>query len=202
MTDQVGKWAAGLSYGPVLTQTDLYLLDTHLEVNPIIAHNGNTNFHLVFNLATGQTGGFNNEARDRDLPFSQKDQPATLPRIQELILITDLSPWCTIVKNERGVTMSDVCTALWKEYTENNVTDAEFAALPPRLQEQVKRTAQHNSQAGWNMYYSPQQPPQRFRRIDWLREKVYFDGLVKRDSYSVQRLGYQAPNIFFVQLLA
>jgi len=202
MADQVGKWAAGASYGPVLTQTDLYLLDTTLQVNPIIAHNGTTNFHLVFNLATGQTGGFNNNARDRDLPFTQKDQPATLPRVQELILVTELSPWCTIVKNDRGVTMSDVCTALWKEYTETNVTEAEFAALPARLQEQVKRTAQHNAQAGWNMYYSPQQQPNRFRRIDWLREKVYFDGLAKKDTYSVQRLGYKAPNIFIVQLLA
>lgn len=201
MADQVGKWASGMSYGPVLTQTDLYLLDTPLQVNPIIAHNGATKFHLVFNLATGQTGGFNNEARDRDLPFVQKDEPATLPRVQELILITEFSPWCTIVKNERGVTMSDVCTALWKEYTENNVSEAEFAALPPRLQEQVRRTAQHNAQSGWNMYYSPQQPPNRFRRIDWLREKVYFDGLIKKDAYSIQRLGYKAPNIFIVQLL-
>jgi len=188
--------------GPVLSQTDLYLLNTDLQLNPIISHNSDTDFHLVFNLATGQTGGFNNEARDRDLPFVQKDEPATLPRVSELILITDLSPWCTIVKNERGVTMSDMCTALWKEYTENFVTDSEFAALPPRLQEQVKRSAAHNAQASWGgMYYTPQ-PPNRFKRIDWLREKVYFDGLLKRDKYSVDRLGYRAPNIFVVQLLS
>jgi hypothetical protein len=37
---------------------------------------------------------------------------------------------------------------------------------------------------------------------DWLREKVYFDGLAKKDPYSIQRLGYKAPNIFIVQLLA
>jgi len=201
MADQVGRWAAGTSYGPVLSQTDLYLLNTDLHVNPILSSGGDTDFHLVFNLATGQTGGFNNEARDRDLPFVQKDEPATLPRVQELILITELSPWCTVVRNDRGVTMSDVCTALWKEYTDNYVTDGEFAALPPRLQEQVKRTAAHNAQTGWNMYYSPQ-APNRFRRIDWLREKVYFDGLVKRDKYSVDRLGYKAPNIFVVQLLS
>ena len=185
--------------GPVLSQTDLYLLNTDLQVNPIISHNGDTDFHLVFNLATGvfnfilpkvlkftlllgQTGGFNNEARERDLPFVQKDEPATLPRVSELILITELSPWCTVVRNERGVTMSDLCTALWKElvvsnpthnthfltrvcrYTENFVTDSEFAALPPRLQEQVKRSAAHNAQAGWSMYYTPQ-APNRFKRI-------------------------------------
>jgi hypothetical protein len=36
---------------------------------------------------------------------------------------------------------------------------------------------------------------------DWLREKVYFDGIQRRDGYSVQRLGYKAPNIFTVHLL-
>ena len=172
--------------GPVLTQTDLYLLGTELQINPILQHEGDTNFHLVFNLSTGthfssslcspmltnlsptgQTGGFNNEARDRDLPFIQKDEPAVLPRVTELILITELSPWCTTVRNDHGVTMSDVCTALWKEYTENYVTDAEFAALTPRLQEQVKRAAQHNAasmgQWGGGYYGTPQ--PNRFRRI-------------------------------------
>lgn len=64
---------------------------------------------------TGQTGGFNADARDRDLPFTAKDEPATLPRVQQLVIITDMSPWCTIVKNENGVTMSDVCTKIWKE---------------------------------------------------------------------------------------
>lgn len=66
-------------------------------------------------MCAGQTGGFNPDARDRDLQFTAKDEPATLPRVQQLIIITEISPWCTIVKNERGVTMNDVCTAVWKE---------------------------------------------------------------------------------------
>ncbi|KAF7972982.1 hypothetical protein HWV62_10627 [Athelia sp. TMB] len=198
--DSVGRWASGMSYGPVLSQTDLYLLDTELDLNPIIAHNGATDFHLIFNLSTGMTGGFNQEARDRDLPFTQKDEPATLPRVSTLILITELSPWCTVVTNENGVTMSDVCTTLWKDYTDNSVTESEFAALPPRLQEQVKRAAAAHNQSSWNQYYTPAQMPNRFRRVDWLREKVFFDGLRKRDEYSIQRLGYKAPNIFVVQL--
>lgn len=156
------------------------MFSTLLQVSAIyILYN-----HSLFTyLPQGQTGGFNNEARDRDLPFVQKDEPATLPRVTELILITELSPWCTIVRNERGVTMSDVCTALWKEqvpqlrlmlshllihydyrYTDNLVSDGEFTALPVRLQEQVKRTAAHNAQAGgWGYYNTPQ--PNRFRRI-------------------------------------
>jgi hypothetical protein len=83
----------------VLSQTDLYLLQPELVLHPILtmSHPG---FHLVFNLQTGQTGGFNPGARDEDLPFTAKEEPATLPRVQELILITENSPWCTIIKNE------------------------------------------------------------------------------------------------------
>jgi hypothetical protein len=35
---------------------------------------------------------------------------------------------------------------------------------------------------------------------DWLREKVYFEGLVRKDSYTIARLGFAAPNIFCMQL--
>ncbi|KAJ6546797.1 hypothetical protein B0H19DRAFT_1162524 [Mycena capillaripes] len=203
MADSVGKWAAGAFYGPVLSQTDLYLLNTDLELHPILA-NTHDGFHLVFNLITGQTGGFNPDARDRDLQFTAKDEPATLPRVSQLIIITEISPWCTIVKNERGVTMNDVCTVVWKDYTENFVTDPEFSALPPRLQEQVKRMAMHNSQASqWAGYYTtPPTAPNRYRRVDWLRERTFFEGLRKSDAYAISRLGFKAPNIFVMDLVA
>lgn len=36
--------------------------------------------------------------------------------------------------------------------------------------------------------------------VDWLRDKYYFDGLSKKDNYSIQRLGFKAPNIFVLNL--
>ncbi|KAL4065194.1 hypothetical protein V8B97DRAFT_1945934 [Scleroderma yunnanense] len=197
----VSKWASGTSYGPVLSQTDLYLLNTELQLNPIL-QGANPSFHLLFNLVTGSTGGFNPEARDRDLPFTQKDQPATLPRVTDLIIITELSPWCTIIHNDRGVTMSDVCSTIWKDYTENYITEQEFNSLPPRLQEHVKRVAANNQTAGnnWGMYYGTPAPPNRYKRVDWLRDKIYFDALVKKDTYAASRLGFRAPNIFVMNL--
>ena len=119
-------------------------------------------------------------------------------------------------------------------YTENYVTEGEFAALPARVQEQVKRHASHNAQpgggGGWNLYYSPAVTTNRYKRVgehwrpppqtmllflfvslqaahqvlitDWLREKTYFEGLVRRDSYAISRLGYKAPNIFVMQLVS
>ncbi|KAK0191786.1 hypothetical protein F5146DRAFT_1198355 [Armillaria mellea] len=80
---------------------------------------------VVFNLSNGpsmltrslrqwliwHSGGFNPDQRDADLTFNAKDEPATLPRIQQLYIITDITPWCTTVKNDRGVTMNDICHA-------------------------------------------------------------------------------------------
>lgn len=121
-----------------------------------------------------------------------KDEPATLPRVNQLIVISRFSPWCTMVKRETGVTIGDVCSTIFKEcvhydlfyktlgvlseiylhrYTEHEVTEAEFGALNPRLQEQMKRTAATNFQQtqpqnSWGAgYYTPAQIPDRIRRI-------------------------------------
>jgi len=203
MADVINKWAAGPHYGPVLSPTDLYLLGGALTLHPILTHSM-PSFHLVFNLSTGQTGGFNETKRDEDLPFSHKDEPATLPRVQQLVIITRQSPWVTVVTNDSsGVTLGDVCAAVWAQYSESYITDSEFATLPPRWQEQVKRAAQ-NSQTfnSWSLYYSPQTQQQKFRRTDWLRDKVFFDGLEVDNDYSQTRLGFKAPNVFTMSLCA
>ncbi|EPS98403.1 hypothetical protein FOMPIDRAFT_1024686 [Fomitopsis schrenkii] len=200
----VPKWAPGNSFGPVLTQTDLYLLENvSLELHPILAGEQGS-FQLSFNLSTGQTGGFNFESRDRDLPFTAKDEPATLPRVDTLIIVTEISPWCTLVKNPNGVTLNDVCTTLWREYSETMVTDEELGKLHVRNQEAIKRYAATGGAAGsgWSAYYSaqPTPAPQRLRRADWLREFVYFKDMSRKDHYAKQRLGYSASNIFVLSL--
>lgn len=40
--------------GPVLTTTELYLLQTELQLNPILT-NSNPGFHLIFHLQTGDS---------------------------------------------------------------------------------------------------------------------------------------------------
>ncbi|KAG7096607.1 hypothetical protein E1B28_004024 [Marasmius oreades] len=207
-TDSVGsKFKPGVQYGPVLSQTDLYLLKAELELNPILTSSA-PNFNLIFNISSGHTTGINPAGpQDRDLGFTTKDEFATVPRVTRLILITRLSPWCTIVDNENGVTLKDICEAIWKDYSENYITDAEFSAINPRVQEAVKRTAMSrqaaNSQANaWYGAYTPAQPPSRFKRYDWLRDKIFFDRLHKQDDYALQRLGFKAPNIFVMDFVS
>jgi len=205
MGDKFGKWSPGNAYGPVLSPTDLYLLKADLEIHPILAGK-HPKFHLVFSLLTGNAGGFNAEARDRDLAFTAKEEPATWPRVQQLIIITEHSPWCTIVTNEKGVTNHDILQAIWKDYAEHMVTDPEFTSVPARIQEAIKRAAQNNQAAQnggqhWG-YYSPAIQPNRVRRVDWVRERIYFEALRKNDAYVKTRLGFAAPNIFVLDLCA
>ncbi|KAI5120925.1 hypothetical protein M0805_002905 [Coniferiporia weirii] len=204
MTDGT-KWAPGMAYGPVLSQTDLYLLKPKLEIHPILTHS-HKKFHLVFHLVTGRATGFNADSRDRDLEFTAKDEVATLPRVTELVIITQHSPWCTIVKNAHGVTLGDICGKIWKDYAEHPLTEEEFAALPPQSQDRVKRTAANRETGGqrygmtsWNVDGFP---PNRCRRIDWLRDKTFFDGLEQDDKFAESRLGFAAPNILVMSLTA
>lgn len=101
------------------------------------------------------------------------------------------------------------------------VTDKEFDSLPPRVQDQVRRHAAAALNNGaWTGYFTPSQAPNRYRRVgmlpeygtdrianpetfaDWLRDKVYFEKLLKRDSYAKARLGFTAPNIFVMVLVS
>jgi len=100
------------------------------------------------------------------------------------------------------------------------------------MQEYVRRAAQNNvhnasqNQWGQSPYYTPapvQVPPNQYKRygtsgatlglgvisdvrvVDWLRDHVMFDCLVKdgaKDAYIKSRLGYTAPNIFVMELAA
>ncbi|KAF5324954.1 hypothetical protein D9611_004135 [Ephemerocybe angulata] len=204
MVDSVGKWAKGEQYGPVLSQTDLYLLGVPLEIHPILK-SADASFHLQFDLTNGSTVGWDSSDRSREIPFTQRDQPATMPRVSQVIIITHSSPWCTVVMNDNGVTLGDVCIKLWQEYSQNNITDAEFNCLPSRMQEAVRRTAQHHAASQWpgGYYQPPAAQTNSFKRYDWLRDRTMFDRLLKegQDAYIQSRLGFTAPNIFVMELM-
>ncbi|KJA21099.1 hypothetical protein HYPSUDRAFT_42482 [Hypholoma sublateritium FD-334 SS-4] len=204
MDRAVSRWAPGASYGPVLGQTDLYLLgrDAALEVNPLLKGEV-PQYQMQFHVVTGFSSSNRNQG---DTSVQGKDEPATLPRVTQIILISRFSPWCTIIKKDTGVTIGDICSAIYKDYVEHEITDAEYATLSQRAQDQLKRTAaqhfnnQMQPQGGQWGYYTPQQAPDRLRRVDWLRERVYFEGLSKDDNYVQSRLGFKAPNIFVMDL--
>ncbi|KAF9464576.1 hypothetical protein BDZ94DRAFT_476162 [Collybia nuda] len=193
-----GKWAAWTSYGPVLSQVELHMLKRKLEINPVLA-NTHGSFRLVFNMVTGRVTRLSHDSRDSEHSFDARGEPATLPRVEQLLIITPLSPWCTTVNNSKGVTVGDVCAHLWRDYTDQLVTEAEFNSLPPQIQEDVKQVATRNPSVD-GMYHSVPVTNQ-VRRVDWLRECVFFEALRKDDDYTVSRFGFKSPNVFVMDLL-
>ncbi|KAG8905860.1 hypothetical protein FRB99_008071 [Tulasnella sp. 403] len=201
------KFSAGPNYGPVLTTTDLYLLNCPLAIHPILTHSFG-GFHLILNLASGHAGGYDPGNKDQDLELAHGNEPATIPRVQEVHIISKLTPWHTHIRNPGGVTVADVCTALGKQYSEVLITDAELSTLAPRTKDQVRRAAANAQQIygapGWDGYYgspSPGRPGgERLSRFAWLRDRIFFDGLEKDDAFAQQQLGFKAPNIFIMQV--
>jgi len=185
------RWAPGPHYGPVLTPTELLLLDINLEIHPILQRAAE-DFEMLFNIMSGQTGGTNSN-RD-DLQFFAKDEPAVLPRMTEIILMTKATPWVTTIQNEKGVTLADLCSQLWKDYTENAVSDLEFGTLPPRLQDLVRRQAGMNAHALASVMSSAR--ARTVLRCDWFRERQWFESLHHDERYVRDRIGYAAPHIF------
>jgi len=196
--------------GPVLSTTELYLLQTELQLNPILT-NSNPGFHLIFHLQTGKPSHpFIDRAQvERPSNFSWRYridfrvQPRgtrqrypvhgqrrarytpPCPRIGGHLRIFSVvhdrqertgrySAGCLYDYLERVRPPSMRCirfvgilTQQNLRYTDNYVTDSEFSSLPPRLQDALRRTATNNqnNSAGWNMYYTPAQVPNRYKRI-------------------------------------
>ena len=84
----------------------------------------------------------------------------------------------------------------------------------------MKRAAVNNlatAQPNQGSWYHHPAPPSRFKRVgefypfylflflmhsqDWLRERMYFEGLRRDDDYVQSRLGFKAPNIFVMDLV-
>ncbi|KAM6500077.1 hypothetical protein JOM56_003091 [Amanita muscaria] len=68
-----------------------------------------------------------------------------------------------------------------------------MAALPQRVQEQVKRAAMDNLTSSTQSNRGGVAPPTRYKRVDWLRERIYFEGLEKMMATFNRGLGSEVP---------
>lgn len=160
---------------PVLSENDIYLLETELEVNPILSIDREKYrlAYLMFDLVNGafqrsssidwrfsshgrllESGSHSNLATlrhflsgatlDKSVKLQGipgKDEPATLPRVSELVVLSRDSPWTTTIRNEKGVTVGDVWIGIFKDYYEHNLADHEYNSLAARASEILRRTS-------------------------------------------------------------
>ncbi|KAG8798139.1 hypothetical protein FRB91_006970 [Serendipita sp. 411] len=101
---KVDKWLEGTTYGPVMKQTDLYLLGAALTINPILSGD-HPDVKISFNVASGEIAATNPKT-DEELEWAPfQEQPAVLPRCTTLYILCKQTPWCIHVENRTGVTV-------------------------------------------------------------------------------------------------
>ncbi|KAG8986879.1 hypothetical protein FRB94_007951 [Tulasnella sp. JGI-2019a] len=107
------------------------------------------------------------------------DEPATLPKLNRITLISPMIQGDIIVENSKGVTCGDILQALYA-YAQKQ--------LP------TPQTNQNSTPfAAW-------QPPAPQKRVDEWGEQTCFKGLRKNDHYVQGRLGWADPACFIVEL--
>lgn len=119
----------------MLPQLQLYQLRAQLRINPILERK-TKDFNLTFDVrtgafradrssssrcpqmltrASGEAGGLTAGRLPVELA-GHRMEPATHPRVQQLYLITNRSPWYTLIENKDGVTVGDVFNQVTLEY--------------------------------------------------------------------------------------
>jgi len=199
------KWLDGAAYGPVLSQTDIYLLGATLIVNPLLLQLSNSSHHIQFNIQTGVSSliATSNPGDLQEVTAEHYEQPAVLPRCTVIHVITRHSPWCLTVENEQGVTVRDLLSRLFTFYDEL-ITEPEWSSLSAHHQHLIKRAqgvgmAALHSPGGFQ--YMAQNPSMiRAHRRDWLLEKAFLEELHVDDEYANNRLGFKAPNVLVMEL--
>ncbi|KIJ31806.1 hypothetical protein M422DRAFT_36080 [Sphaerobolus stellatus SS14] len=185
------KWASGQNYGPVLTRTDLLLLEPELEIHPLLAGFARENF--VFNIVSGQSEMVD-LATGEQLPFPQRRQFATIPRVEELVIVSRSTPWVTIIKNAGGVLVENVIAELYQCYNVP-LTAEEDSAIQDRIKQQMRRQRARAHDMDPRI---PEDGP--FARRDLFRGQFQFDYLEVEGTYTKQRLGFVMPNVFVLHM--
>ncbi|KAH7102685.1 hypothetical protein BKA62DRAFT_97973 [Auriculariales sp. MPI-PUGE-AT-0066] len=200
----IGMWLAGENYGPALPPLHLYQLKAPLKIHPCLTALGKGP-SLMFNLRTGECAAM---AEDRQLVelHGIRREPATHPRVQQLYLIMDRSPWFTLCENEEGVTIGDIINAVARDYRKFITTD-EWARLTPVQQERIRRSALSGEYARQEQhlqqYHRETQPPQNalvldnrpYRRSLWLMESYFVEHWEQNEKLAQARLGFSSPDV-------
>ncbi|KAG8871153.1 hypothetical protein FRB97_008961 [Tulasnella sp. 331] len=107
------------------------------------------------------------------------DEPATLPKLNRITIISPMIEGELAIENSKGVTCGDVFHALYAY--------AQTQLPPPQLSQR------HMPFATW-------QPPPPQKRVDEWVEQTCFKGLRKDENYVKSRLGWADPACFVVEL--
>lgn len=178
--------------GPVHKARVATLLDTTFEVNPILRHyppqldENRLEYNVLFSLSTASLFKDKQEVSWVD----GRDEPAVLPRLETLTLISEHFPWMIHVNAsdaDVGVTCADVMEALHKDLHKSFSKDEVNRWSKGRL-EKISAVYHYNRQAKEGVPGGAL--GKGFRRVDYLSEYTIFDGIVYDEAMARERFGF------------
>ena len=178
--------------GPVHNARTATLLDTTFEVNPILRHlppqsdENRLEYNVLFSLSTASLFKDKQEISWVD----GRDEPAVLPRVETLTLISEHFPWMIYVKAsdaDVGVTCADVMEALSKDLHKSFSKDEVDRWSKGRL-EKISAVYHYNRKAKEGVPGGAL--GKGFRRVDYLSEYTIFDGIEYDDAMARERFGF------------
>ena len=181
-----------ISDGPVHNARMATLLDTTFEVNPILRHlppqsdENRLEYNILFSLSTASLFKDKQEISWVD----GRDEPAVLPRLETLTLISEHFPWMIHVRAsdaDIGVTCVDVMEALYKDLHKSFSRDEVNRWSKARL-EKISAVYHYNRQAKEGVPGGAL--GKGFRRVDYLSEYTVFDGIEYDDAMARERFGF------------
>lgn len=128
-----------------------------------------------------------------------RDAPATFPRLKELRIISEATPWIIPVrasKEEIGVTCAEVIEAIARDMYKNT-GKAEFEALPPHVRNEVRAAYKHNRSP------LPNVPGGRLgdglKRLDFLGKNSVFGGVELNERVIRKTFRDKMPGVFVLK---
>ena len=183
---------AHLTDGPVYNARMATLLDTTFEVNPVLRHlppqsdDNRLEYNILFSLSTASLFKDKQEISWVD----GRDEPAVLPRLETLTLISEHFPWMIHVKAsdvDVGVTCADVMEALYKDLHKSFSRDEVNRWSKGRL-DKISAVYHYNRQAKEGVPGGAL--GKGFRRVDYLSEYTIFDGIQYDEAMARERFGF------------
>ncbi|EJU05864.1 hypothetical protein DACRYDRAFT_20211 [Dacryopinax primogenitus] len=193
----IDPWSPGTDHGPILEPVELFALGENVKVrlNPCLTGEDKKKHDFVYDVSDGRA-----MSQEETIAVQKYyDEPATLPRLFQVVIYTRLAPWVTIVRasaHDRGVTVGDCCESLRACYAKA-ITQDEWDALPPRVAASVQRSLSGSMQYGYGVTHASN-GSLNVKRFNWLMQRTVCSFMTVDGKYAEKRFGYSAPNVFLM----
>jgi hypothetical protein len=178
--------------GPVLSARNLRALHVKLEVNPILCppQARADGPYLQWNMLFKDNYIHLSSDDDPRASWGNRDEPATIPRTDFLIIVSPFFPWTHTINNRgRAITTGKLLSELSK-FLNTFTTSEEYDHAPEHLQREVYGAWELNRSRGQDVPGGAL--ARQMLKLDFLVNNTMFEGITTDEHFVAERLGFSA----------